>query len=166
MIEIKAPNNYMQEWKKDTNVPIVFLAGSIEMGTAEKWQDRIASILQDEKVILLNPRRDDWDSSWKQTVDDPQFTEQVRWEQAGLIDSDTVFFYFDPSTKSPITLLEFGQVLERAGAGDVNCKMVVCCPQGFWRRGNLEVLCIDNGLKLYNDLESAVECLRSYIKQE
>lgn len=167
MIEVKAPNNYMSIWKKDTNVPIVFLAGSIEMGTAEKWQDRVASMLKDEKVILLNPRRDDWDSSWKQTIDDPQFSEQVRWEQLGLIHSDIVFFYFDSSTKSPITLLEFGQVLERSWHTSVNesemCQMIVCCPQGFWRRGNLEVLCKDNGLELYNDLDSAVECLRSYI---
>ena len=140
------------------------------MGAAEKWQDRVASMLKNEKVILLNPRRDDWDSSWKQTVDDPKFAEQVRWEQLGLYLSDIIFFYFDPSTKSPVTLLEFGQTIERAWKSSVNesnrHRMVVCCPQGFWRRGNLEVLCKDNGLELYNELEPAVECLRSYIKQE
>lgn len=165
MIEVKAPNNYLSEWSKNTSIPMVFLAGSIEMGSAEKWQDRVAKMLQDEKVILMNPRRDDWDASWKQTVDDPQFAEQVRWEQQSLWHSDIVFFYFDPNTKSPVTLLEFGQVLERS-LTIRKPQIIICCPQGFWRRGNLEVLCKDNGLELYSELEPAVECLRSYIEQE
>jgi len=88
MIEIKAPNNYLSEWAKNTSIPILFLAGSIEMGAAEMWQDRVAKILQNERVILLNPRRDDWDSSWQCTIDNLQFVQQVRWEQQGLLHSD------------------------------------------------------------------------------
>jgi hypothetical protein len=60
----------------------VFLGGSIDMGAAELWQDRLVKDLEDyDSLVLLNPRRDDWDSSWTQ---DPtpgtQFYEQVDWE--------------------------------------------------------------------------------------
>ena len=68
MIHVKAPNR----------VKTVFLAGSIEMGKAEMWQERLAAEVADMDVVLYNPRRDDWDETWKQ---DPtpgtQFYEQV-----------------------------------------------------------------------------------------
>lgn len=56
----------------------VFLAGSIEMGLAENWQEQIEKAFDEsEDIYLLNPRRDDWDSSWKQSIEDEQFNEQV-----------------------------------------------------------------------------------------
>jgi hypothetical protein len=39
MIEIKAPNSYKQY---QFTLPMVFLAGSIEMGQAEDWQSRVS----------------------------------------------------------------------------------------------------------------------------
>ena len=42
--------------------------------------------------------------------------------------------YFAPETKAPITLLELG-LFARTG------KAVVCCPEGFWRKGNVDVVC-------------------------
>lgn len=57
MKEIQAPNEYPTE----TNNVLVFLAGSIEMGKAERWQDKIVKELKHiEEAIVLNPRRDDW----------------------------------------------------------------------------------------------------------
>ena len=47
--------------------PSVFLAGSIEMGAAEDWQARLTHALQDLDVLILNPRRDEWDASWVHT---------------------------------------------------------------------------------------------------
>ena len=66
------------------DVVSVFLAGSIEMGTAEDWQSSIAARLGDMDIVILNPRRDDWDATWRQSVDDPQFRGQVEWELDGL----------------------------------------------------------------------------------
>src|SRR5947207_12517647 len=58
----------------------VFLAGSIEMGEAEQWQKRIVAALSGAgDLVILNPRRDDWDGSWEQRADDPRFSEQVNW---------------------------------------------------------------------------------------
>ena len=133
MIQIKAPHRI--DVTKETF--IVFLAGSIEMGKAEPWQDEIAQSLDDLPITFFNPRRDDWDSSWVQSIDNPQFNEQVNWEMNSIDHSHLVVVVFDPSTKSPITLLELGLVAARGGWGEV----IVLCPEGFWRKGNVDIVC-------------------------
>lgn len=129
-MEIKAPGKLPKK---------VFLAGSIEMGKAVNWQTELVEAFKDrEDVIFYNPRRDDWDSSWVQSEDNLQFNEQVNWELNALEDADIVVFYFDPATKSPITLMELGLM---AGNPENARKCIVCCPEGFWRKGNVDVLC-------------------------
>jgi len=128
MIEIKAPNQYDHHAH-----PWLFLAGSTEMGIAENWQDCIVRELWAAQGTILNPRRDDWDSSWVQSKDSPQFFQQVTWELTALQQADEIAMYFDPATKSPITLLELGLF---------KCNpMLVCCPLGFWRKGNVDIVC-------------------------
>lgn len=145
--------------------PMVFLAGSIEMGVAEQWQERAAKYLDDLllkwkvdpkfDLILLNPRRDDWDSSWVQSKDNAQFREQVEWELEGMGVSDCTFFYFSPGTKSPITLLELG-----LHCGCDNLNVVVVCPEGFWRKGNVDVTCEFFGLPpVQETLEAGLEMM-------
>ena len=99
MKEIKAPN------KIQRGRQTIFLAGSIEQGTAELWQDKVVRLLEDEDVIILNPRREDWDDSWKQSIDNNQFREQVEWELMGLELADKILMYFDQKTKSPNPVL-------------------------------------------------------------
>ena len=102
---IKAPERIQTK----VGEKIVFLSGSIEMGAAKDWQARVATALKrDSNVVILNPRRDDWASSWVQSIDNPQFNQQVAWELDGLGKADVILMYFDPTTKSPITLLELG----------------------------------------------------------
>ena len=72
----------------DAERPFIFLAGSIEMGTAEDWQAGIEKALASMAGTIMNPRRDDWDASWKQAKDEPQFREQVDWELDALESSD------------------------------------------------------------------------------
>lgn len=64
---------------------VVFLAGSIETGAAADWQARITErLLGLDRLVILNPRRDEWDASWRQSIDEPKFRDQVEWELAGL----------------------------------------------------------------------------------
>jgi hypothetical protein len=113
----------------------VFLAGSIEMGVAENWQDTLGQILDKEGYMVLNPRRPDWDSSWEQKFENPQFSQQVRWELDNMHRADYIFFYFHPETKAPVTLLELGMMTYKAD------KLLVCCPNGYWRKGNVDMVC-------------------------
>jgi len=134
----------------------VFLAGSIEMGTAEQWQQRVVDELADAaNVVLLNPRRADWDGTWRQEAADPQFLEQVSWELDMLEAADVVVMYLAPGTQSPVSLLELG-LCARSG------KLRVCCPHGFWRRGNVEVVCLRYGIPLYGTLDELIGDLRAH----
>jgi hypothetical protein len=112
----------------------IFLAGSIEMGKAEDWQRKIIDAVQDSERIIFNPRRENWDASWEQSIDNQNFKEQVDWELSALECSDMIIMNLIPETMSPISLLEFG-LFARSG------KLVVYCPSGFWRKGNVDVVC-------------------------
>jgi len=148
MIEIKAASDFFLDIQNRFSV---FLAGSIEMGKAEKWQDKVVKLLEEDDVIVLNPRRDDWDSSWEQTDGDNEFTKQVEWELLAQTYCDLIIMYFDPNTTSPITLLELGLF----GATHPQ-SIVVCCPEGFYRKGNVDVTCRWYGIKQVNSIEELV----------
>lgn len=134
--------------------PTIFLAGSIDNGAAEDWQAKIVQDLQDLGVLLLNPRRDNWDPTWKQDISNPVFKEQVEWELDHLKRADMRVFYFAPGSISPITLLELGLHAKR---GRQN---IVCCPEGFWRQGNVQVICEQFGIPLHGSYEDMLHDLR------
>lgn len=155
MKEIKAPNKVSR--KSTFGKETLFLAGSIEMGKAEPWQAKIVDALKDVKdLFIFNPRRDNWDPSWKQETTNYEFVRQVKWEREGLEQAGITVFYFDPETISPITLLELG----RYGPDANSC--CVCCPPEYFRRGNVEIFCEDNNIELVNTLNELID----YIKNE
>lgn len=147
MIVVKAPG------KLPANGPSVFLAGSIEMGKAVDWQTKITNALSDLPCWVLNPRRDDWDSSWEQVKENDQFREQVEWELDALEHAQVIAMYFDPDTKSPISLLELG-LFSRTST------IIVCCPEGFWRKGNVDIVCERYGIRQVNTIEALITAVR------
>lgn len=146
------------DWEIDEKAS-VFLAGSIEMDQAEEWQGRVISALSHLRVAVFNPRRTTWDDSWKQEMSNPNFNEQVNWELDHLNKASVKFFYFDPETKSPITLMELGYVL---GQNEHEFSpVIVVCPKGFWRRGNIEIMCHRAGVHLYEHLTDGLTMLEN-----
>lgn len=146
----------MEVIKAPHRIPIhspnrVFLAGSIEMGKAVDWQTRVTEALSHLNVTICNPRRDDWDSSWKTDLTNPKFVEQVTWELSAIEKADLVAMYFDPPTMSPISLLELGLMSARP------TDIIVCCPPGFWRKGNIDVLCQRYDIRQVDTLEQLIE---------
>ena len=152
MVEIKPPKS------GEIQGITVFLAGSIESGFADDWQTKVANRFESYQVTLYNPRRDEWDSSWKQEQKESNFNEQVNWEMNNLEDCDIIFMYFDPETKSPISLLELGLYADSG-------KMIVVCPDGFWRKGNVEIVCTRFNIPLFNSLDDGMGALESKIRQ-
>jgi hypothetical protein len=132
----------------------IFLAGSIEMGLAEDWQSKIEKELDGLDVTIYNPRRDSWDSSWVQSIHNEQFREQVEWELDHLDKSDVIVMYFDENTKSPISLLELGLY---ASSG----KMIVYCPEGFWRKGNVDIVAQRYDIRQVNSFNELLVALKS-----
>lgn len=134
----------------------VFLAGSIEMGKAEDWQTKATKLLTKaySNVYITNPRRDDSDSSWKQTIEDKQFNQQVTWELTNIEDSTIMLVYFDAATQSPITLAELG-----LACGKFPDKMIVCCPDKFFRKGNVDIMCHRYGVTQIDSLDELVKAV-------
>ena len=139
---IKPPHSIMKNSEK--NYTKIFLAGTIEMGNSEDWQTKISELLSDKPFTILNPRRVDWDSSWSQEFENPQFYQQVTWELNALDKADIIILYLLPDSKSPI-LLELGLY---AASG----KLLVCCPKGFWRKGNVDIVCERFNIPIYDNI--------------
>lgn len=126
----------------------IFMAGSIQMGVAIDWQRDLYNRTADLDVTYFNPRRTDWDSSWKQEIENHQFYEQVSWELDHLEMCSHVVFVFDPDTTSPITMMELGYVLGR------NQNVIgVVCPEGFYRKGNVDIICKRHAVPVLESLD-------------
>ena len=137
----------------------VFLAGSIEQDVAERWQDRVITALSNLDVTIFNPRRKEWDASWVQSIDNHNFHEQVSWELSALEKADIVIVYFDKNTKSPITLMELGLY------ANTDKSVLVCCPDGFWRKGNVDIVCQRYNVPQCDSLELMITELKNLIQK-
>ncbi len=137
---------------QDINGKSIFIAGSIDMGSAIDWQAEVEKSLKNYPFVIFNPRRDNWDSGLEQDISNETFREQVIWELDNLDRADAILFFFDKNGKAPITLLELGHYIKSG-------KCVVCCPEGFWRRGNVQILCARYDVPLYEDLDTALKNL-------
>ena len=149
MAVIKAPHKFM-----DAPRPWVFLAGSIEMGKAVDWQTRVGKELG-ESCTVLNPRRDDWDSSWGQSIENQQFREQVEWELAAQENANLILCHFEPEARAPVTMLEFGLFKNR---------MIVHCPEGFWRKGNVDIVCDRYTVPIAGSIDAMITYAKDVLK--
>jgi hypothetical protein len=133
--------------------PKVFLAGSIDMGKAVDWQRQLIDALGDMDVVILNPRRADWNPAWKPELADEHFAQQVDWELSALEQADVIVMYLAPSSQSPVSLLELG-LHARSG------KLVVLCPPGYWRKGNVDAVTARYGIEQATSMEDLASRVR------
>jgi hypothetical protein len=155
---VKAPGKYTKD--KFT----IFLGGVIDMDKAPRWNKDVVEALKEFDVLLLDPRRDNWDSTWEQTKEHPEFSGQVKWEWKGQEDADLCLYVFAPDAVSapdceaPITLLEYGSF-----ATTKDC--LICCPEGYYRKGNVDIVAEINGTPVYEDLQDLLADLKEYLKE-
>jgi len=140
-----------EEIPPKSDIKTIFLAGSIEMDKAIEWQKYCEEALK-ENYIIFNPRRDEWDSSWSQTIENDNFNEQVTWELNALEKADIIIMYFAGNTMSPISLLEFGLYAQ-------SNKMKVVVEENFWRKGNIDIVCKRYNIEQFKTLEHLIENL-------
>lgn len=127
--------------------PSIFLAGSIDMDQAERWQDKVIQAFRNKPVDILNPRRNDWDPRWSQNS--PELDHQINWELDCLEQASLVIMYFDPAGKSPVTMLELGLF-------SADPKLIVCCPNGFWRKRNVDIVCQRHSIQTAETLSALI----------
>jgi hypothetical protein len=142
--------------RRDLSKPSVFLAGSIDGGEAHDWQERVTTKLKFSHCNIFNPRREEWDESWEQSLNSANFYEQVNWEIDALEEADVIALYFADGSKSPISLLEFGMFVK-------SNKLVVYCDD-FYRKGNVDVVCQRFGIPVFTDEESWISCIKRKLK--
>lgn len=135
---------------RDHNKPSVFLAGSIEQGKAIDWQQSSANSFIEKGFVVFNPRRKDWDATWKQEFVDPRMNQQIGWEDNAMNIADYILIYFQPNTLSPISLFEFGKHLTSG-------KEVVVCPEGFWRKANVDFECAKYNVPQFDTITDAIQ---------
>lgn len=138
--------------------PRVFLGGSIDMGKAVDWQAQVIAALADQDLVILNPRRPDWNPAWKPVAEEPEFRRQVEWELAALESADVIVLYLTPGSQAPISLLEMG-LHARSG------KLVVLCPEGFWRKGNVDITGEKYGVKQVESLDALIAEVKARVKR-
>ncbi|KAJ5720069.1 hypothetical protein N7493_006947 [Penicillium malachiteum] len=124
------------------DVKSIFLAGSISKDDSHNWRDLLSTSLSDLPVTIYNPHRPDWDSSWVEDISFAPFREQVEWELEKQELADVIVVYFHPATQAPISLLELGLCARVPG------KAIVVCPRGYWKRGNVQVVCKRFGIQM------------------
>lgn len=121
----------------------IFLAGTIDMGNSEDWQEEVIKLfngplLKEMEFTIYNPRRIEGFKNEDQE-------EQIQWELDHLDKADTILMNLLPSSKSPISLLEFG-LYAKSG------KLVVVCPKEFYRYSNVRIICEKYKIPLYNSI--------------
>ena len=135
---ITAPEEYDA---KDSDLKI-FLAGSIDNGSALDWQSEICNYIESyptkRNVVIFNPRR----KNWNKAADKNELSEQITWELNALEKSNYIIMNILGESKSPITLLELGLFHKNKG-------LHVFCPNEFYRFMNVKLVCERYGVNLY-----------------
>jgi len=73
----------------------------------------------------------------------------VNWELDALEKADYIIMFLEKNSKSPISLLELGLFADSG-------KLLVCCEEGFWRKGNVDIVCQRKGIKMFENLERII----------
>lgn len=148
----EAPANTLSSMKYRQRI---FLAGTIDMGGSEDWQAEAIKMINKRsnyKAAIYNPRRKNWDSTWNQEIDNIHFNQQVNWELTNLEKATHIIMYFAGKSKSPISLLELGLFAK-------SYKLHVICQPEFYRRGNVEIICDNYKIPMYDSLAEAIQTI-------
>lgn len=154
----------MKEFKPPQQIELrskvsIFLAGTIDMGNSENWQETFKEDFKDFDIDIYNPRREAWDNSLEQNFSNPQFYQQVNWELNALEKSKIIVLNLLPTSSSPISLLELGLFA-------TNKKMYVCCPDEFYRAGNVQIVCDRFNIPLFKNIEELKTTIKNKLKYE
>jgi hypothetical protein len=97
---VECPEEYLGKEKS------LFIAGGIT--GCGNWQKDLVSALNNENLVLINPRRKFY------PLDNPNIeNEQITWEHNHILRASAVSFWFPNETLCPITLYELG--IQNAG---------------------------------------------------
>lgn len=146
---LEAPNNLLSYDGLGTKV---FLAGTIENGKSVDWQNEISKYGDSIGLTMFNPRRKNWNENAKRQ----EIDEQINWELSHMEKADVIIMNILGDSKSPISLLELGLYARNSS------KLIVFCPETFYRFDNVRVTCIKYGIELFviDDYEANIKHIK------
>ncbi|KAH7129931.1 hypothetical protein B0J13DRAFT_563553 [Dactylonectria estremocensis] len=112
----------------------IFLAGTTSATGEPDWRDELSKSLADQPVTIFNPKRDDWDSTWREDFSDKRWADQIQWELDMQDAASVIVVLFHRATAAPVSLAEMGMA-SRTG------KLVACALDGYYKRGYVEAVC-------------------------
>jgi hypothetical protein len=153
MTHAKSHVIYAPSEEAPCGVKSVFLAGTTNKVDSHDWREVLSTALSNVPVTIYNPYRADWDSSWREDIEFAPYREQVEWELEKQDKADIVVIYFHPATQAPVSLLEFGLCARVPG------KAIVVCPEGYWKRGNVQIVCDIYGVEMVDNTDGLREAV-------
>ncbi|KAH6886283.1 hypothetical protein B0T10DRAFT_490939 [Thelonectria olida] len=112
----------------------IFLAGTTTATGEADWREALSKALADQPVTIFNPKRDDWDSSWREDSSDERWAEQIQWELDMQHQANIVVVLFHGVTAAPVSLAEMGMASQTG-------KLIACALDGYSKRGYVEAVC-------------------------
>lgn len=135
-----------------------FLAGTIDSGNSPNWQKQLYERLSKDKdlagrLTIFNPRRDEWPDDGSDEV-----IRQIKWEHKHMDEADTIIMNIIGESKSPISLMEIGMYSQSG-------KLIVFCPEDFYRFDNVKVVCEKYDIPLHttNDIDEIIGEIKKQI---
>lgn len=125
-----------------------FLAGSIDFTLKDSWREKVIKEMG-ELVHFFDPTRTDHDE-----LNDSQMKAHINWELDAMILADKILLNFLSDFKSPISLVELGLYVKSS-------KLIVVCPDQFYQKRYVEMLCKKYKTPFFNSLNEAIK----YIKE-
>jgi hypothetical protein len=148
MAQTKSQVIYAPSEEAPRRLKSIFLAGTTNKVDLSDWRETLSASLSELPVTIYNPYRPDWDSSWTEDINFIPFREQVQWELEKQDKADIIVIYFHPATQAPVSLLELGICARVPG------KAIVVCPEGYWKRGNVQIVCERYGVEMVDDVDA------------
>lgn len=74
-----------------------------------------------------------------------------------LEQADYILLFLEKNSKSPISLLELGLFADSQ-------KLLVCCENSFWRKGNIDIVCQRKQIPTFEKLKKMMDFLKEKIK--
>ena len=132
----------------------LFLAGTIDNGYSNNWQDALCSELNGN-ILVFNPRR----QHWSEDAPIEELKNQISWEQRLLHVSDLIVMVLLDNSKSPVSLMELGEFCNSG-------KIIVFCTPNFYRYWNVKDLCLRKGILMYetNEIDEISKIVLDRIK--
>lgn len=132
---------------------IFLLAGASEADGGSRWQETVAAFISKVGHIALSTRSRETPTGMP-TFENPHFFQARSWELDALDLAEFVIFHLDSISRSPEGILELGYA-----AAKFPQKVCVICPEGFWCKGLVDLLCYREDLMKYKSVEEMLDAI-------